>query len=70
MNQEEYSVVINESDVLGINGVILNPERMLLLIRVIHTIFCRNATTSKLDEGRKNRNLILEVMIFYSIKSQ
>jgi len=32
INQEEYSFVINQSDVLGINDVILNPERKSPLI--------------------------------------
>jgi hypothetical protein len=53
------------SDVLGINDVILNPER----IRVVYTPFCRNATTRELNEGRKDRNLILEVVIFYGFRS-
>jgi len=44
-------------------------ERVLLLIRVVYTPFCRNATTSELDKERKDRNLILEVMIFYGFRS-
>lgn len=32
INQEEYNVVINHCDVLGINDVILNPERKGALI--------------------------------------
>jgi hypothetical protein len=31
-NQEQYSAVINHSDTLGINDVILNPERKTPLI--------------------------------------
>jgi len=71
INQEEYSVVINHSDVLGINDVILNPERKSAFTDKGSTQpFCRNATTHELDEGRKDRNLILQVMIFYSFRSQ
>jgi len=43
---------------------------VLLLIRVVYTPYCRNATTSELDEERKDRKLILEVMIFYGFMSQ
>ena len=57
INQEEYSVVINHSDVLGINDVILNPKRKSALIDKgsIHPFLqeCDHKQTSQRKERQK-----------------